>query len=110
MKRAGKDKNRQGNKMTEDKQVISIRKDGTIELIYTDKLKGIHDCELKRVFRASHVEPNAKGDWEADLSPVQGPELGPFKTRQEALEAEVKWLQENYLKQKDAANATGASS
>lgn len=42
--------------------------------------------------RASHVEPDAAGQWWADLSPVAGPKLGPFKARSQALAAEVEWL------------------
>jgi hypothetical protein len=42
--------------------------------------------------RASHVEPDDKGRWWVDLSPVRGPMLGPFAQRSEALEAEHKWL------------------
>lgn len=47
--------------------------------------------------RASHVEPDTQGRWLADLSPVQGPTLGPFAQRSEALAAEVAWLRENWL-------------
>ena len=47
--------------------------------------------------RASHVEPNSTGHWLADLSPVGGPVLGPFKWRSQALEAEVRWLETQWL-------------
>jgi hypothetical protein len=47
--------------------------------------------------RASHVEPDAQGQWLADLSPIGGPTLGPFATRSEALAAEEAWLVENRL-------------
>ncbi len=33
--------------------------------------------------------------WWADLLPVNGPVLGPFSTRSEALEAELRWLEDN---------------
>ena len=49
------------------------------------------------IARASHVEPNENGEWFADLSPVQGPVLGPFKNRSEALTAERVWLEEHCL-------------
>lgn len=53
------------------------------------------------VARASHVEPCAigwtGGGWTADLSPVNGPVLGPFYTRQEALNAEVEYLNTHVL-------------
>jgi hypothetical protein len=47
--------------------------------------------------RASHVEPDDQGRWIADLSPVDGPQLGPFEHRSAALTAEVAWLQLNWL-------------
>ena len=50
-----------------------------------------------RIRRASHVEPDALGWWWADLSPVGGPNLGPFRLRGQALEAEVTWLSERWL-------------
>lgn len=36
--------------------------------------------------------------WWADLLPSNGPVLGPFNTRTEALDAEVAWLRENEFK------------
>lgn len=50
-----------------------------------------------QITRASHVEPDENGNWWADLSPVNGPKLGPFRQRSEALEAEVAWLRCNWL-------------
>ena len=47
--------------------------------------------------RASYVEPDAHGHWWADLVPVQGPVLGPFALRSEALQAEQRWLESNWL-------------
>jgi hypothetical protein len=47
--------------------------------------------------RASHVEPNDAGQWLADLSPVDGPRLGPFASRSEALAAESAWLEAHWL-------------
>ena len=49
------------------------------------------------ITRASHVEPDADGQWWADLSPVDGPHLGPFRQRTEALGAEHNWLETNWL-------------
>lgn len=49
------------------------------------------------IARGSHVEPNQEGQWMADLHPVDGPILGPFKSRSEALAAEVAWLHEFWL-------------
>lgn len=50
-----------------------------------------------KITRASHVEPDEEGRWLADLSPVGGPVLGPFDRRSEALEAELAWLEANWL-------------
>ncbi len=49
------------------------------------------------VRRGSHVEPDASGRWLADLAPVNGPALGPFAQRSEALAAEQAWLERNWL-------------
>jgi hypothetical protein len=49
------------------------------------------------ITRASHVEPDAVGLWHADLGPVQGPVLGPFALRSDALAAEVSWLGRHWL-------------
>lgn len=43
--------------------------------------------------RASHVEPDHEGKWWAGMSPVQGPRLGPFSKRSEALVAEGEWME-----------------
>ncbi len=48
-----------------------------------------------RIERASHVEPDAAGQWWAEI--VDGPRLGPFPRRSDALAAEVAWLTEHRL-------------
>ena len=53
--------------------------------------------------RASHVEPDAAGRWWADLGPVAGPRLGPFRRRSEARGAERLWLEANWLGHTDEA-------
>lgn len=47
------------------------------------------------IHRASHVEPDEQGRWWVDLSPLGGPQLGPFDLRSTALRAEVGWLDEH---------------
>lgn len=42
--------------------------------------------------RASHVEPDQAGGWQADMSPVGGPILRGFTLRADALAAEREWL------------------
>ena len=39
-----------------------------------------------------NIETLSPADWWGDMLPVNGPVLGPFKTRQEALDAETTWL------------------
>jgi hypothetical protein len=47
--------------------------------------------------RASHVEPDEQALWWADLTPVRGPRLGPFRLRTDALAAERAWLEAHWL-------------
>ncbi len=49
------------------------------------------------IMRGSHVEPDAQGRWWADLAPVDGPHLGPFGQRSQALDAEHAWLEHHWL-------------
>ena len=47
--------------------------------------------------RGSHVEPTPDARWTADMSPVDGPILGPFQCWSEAIAAERDWLATNWL-------------
>ena len=75
---------------------LIIAPDGVVHCIYGE------DLDLKtlgqvRIRRASHVEVDEQGAWWADLSPVDGPVLGPFVNRTAALEVEVTWLTDHWL-------------
>jgi len=76
--------------------IINFNEDGTADTLYTEEinLKSLGDLHMKR---ASHVEPTEDGMWTADMSPVNGPILGPFETRTIALQTEVEWLKKNIL-------------
>ena len=74
--------------------VIVINKDGSLVAIYDETVVPALANSSMRIQRASHVEPIFGGEWGANLSPVGGPLLGPFKRRSEALAAEVAWLEE----------------
>jgi hypothetical protein len=78
----------------QDSQVRSVRvnADGTLAFVWDDELAELLELGPATVTRASHVEPTADGQWTADLSPIGGPVLGPFRLRREALAAEMKWL------------------
>lgn len=75
---------------------IIIEADGNARLIYDESID-LHTIGQVEIRRGSHVEPTAGGQWMADLSPVDGPVLGPYRSRTEALAAEVKWLREFWL-------------
>lgn len=66
---------------------------GTIHCLYGEEidLSGLGEITIRR---ASFVEP-VGNTWTADMSPVQGPILGPFPRRSQALQAEVKWLEQH---------------
>ena len=74
--------------------VIDLK--GTVRCVYGETID-LATIGPATICRGSHVEPTDAGTWTADLSPVNGPLLGPFKTRSEALAAEVEWLHANWL-------------
>lgn len=67
---------------------------GQVRCIYGESidLASLGRLEIRR---ASHVEPDDRGQWWADLSPAGGPRLGPFALRSQALRAETQWLSRN---------------
>ena len=75
---------------------IVIHTNGTAICIYSESIQLAVIGPLK-IKRASHVEPDADGRWIADLSPVGGPQLGPFNNRSDALAAEIRWLEQHWL-------------
>lgn len=76
---------------------LAINEDGEIVAIYSDELVDLMAEGSATVTRASHVEPSPGGGWYADLAPAGGPFLDGFKTRAEALAAEVAWLLVNRI-------------
>jgi hypothetical protein len=105
------------------KKIITVKPDGTMKFVYDDKLKGLMEHGKATIKRASHVDPTEElteeakqwirnssvvcpGDelsefhpcrWWADMLPSGGPVLGPFPTRQAALDAEVEWINDHVL-------------
>ncbi|WP_206107683.1 hypothetical protein [Paludisphaera rhizosphaerae] len=69
---------------------------GRVRCIYDEALE-LAALGRLAIARASFVEPDAHGRWAADLSPVGGPILGPFDRRVQALEAEVAWIERDWL-------------
>lgn len=83
---------------------IVIAPNGDMTFIYNDDLRPLMEQGDAVITRASHVEPTPGGEWTADMGPVNGPTLGPFTTRSEALSTEVAWLEENHLRGNRSAN------
>jgi len=75
---------------------IIVKPDGQLRCLYNEALD-LQVFGRLEVRRGSHVEPDESGRWHADLSPVQGPVLGPFDRRSDALAAERQWLELNWL-------------
>lgn len=75
---------------------LVVAPDGTLHAIYDERLD-LRSLGPVTIRRGSHVEPDADGQWLADLAPVQGPRLGPFATRSAALLAERQWLEQHWL-------------
>jgi len=75
---------------------LIIQTDGRVWGVYGEEI-ALDALGSPKISRASHVEPDADGSWLADMEPVGGPVLGPFERRSEALDAEVAWLDANWL-------------
>ncbi len=75
---------------------LVVAPDGMVKAIFAETID-LAALGRPTIARASHVEPDDGGLWLADLRPVGGPVLGPFALRSEALEAEVAWLEANWL-------------
>ena len=76
--------------MTSEMELV-VSADGVARCIYDEALD-LRELGKLQITRASHVEPDAEGNWWADMGPVDGPVLGPYGSRSEALRAERGWL------------------
>ena len=76
--------------MTNEMELV-VGVDGVARCIYDEALD-LRAIGTLKITRASHVEPDADGFWWADMGPVDGPVLGPFWNRTEALGAERECL------------------
>jgi hypothetical protein len=75
---------------------LVISPNGAIRALYSEAID-LGALGRASITRASHVEPDQDGRWLADLKPINGPVLGPFERRSEALSAEESWLGEHWL-------------
>ena len=76
--------------MTSEMELV-VDAGGDVRCVYGEELD-LRELGKLQITRASHVEPDRDGFWWADMGPVDGPVLGPFKNRTEALQAEREWL------------------
>jgi hypothetical protein len=81
--------------------VLHVNALGELVFVYADELADLLNLGEFVVARASHVEPlkmlDGRQCWTADLSPVNGPHLGPYDLRSHALDAERHWLETNLV-------------
>jgi hypothetical protein len=75
---------------------LIVQLDGTVHCLYGEQLD-LNRLGMLKIARGSLVEPTSDGQWTADLSPVNGPVLGPYRSRREALASEVRWLETHWL-------------
>jgi hypothetical protein len=75
--------------------VLTIDPSGIVRCVY-DETIDLTTLGTLNISRASHVEPDAQGRWWSDLRPVNGPMLGPFELRSQALAAERTWLEQHW--------------
>jgi hypothetical protein len=75
---------------------LVVQPNGTIRCLYDENID-LSSFGRLSIRRASHVEPDAVGQWFADLTPMDGPILGPFPRRSDALTAESHWIEANGL-------------
>ena len=75
---------------------LIINPAGNLRGIYGEEID-LHVLGSVEIRRASHVEPDAAGQWWADLSPVNGPRQGPFLHRSQAVAAELQWLHDHWM-------------
>ena len=78
-------------KILKSKQCV-IEPDGTMRMIYDDEDVELLDAGNATIARASMVEPGP-GGWIADMSLSGGPILPAKRLREDALQAERKWLE-----------------
>lgn len=77
--------------------VLTIATTGTVRAVYTEALD-LEELGTQHITtHISHVDPDENGRWWVELNPVDGPRLGPFRKKSEAIRAEVAWIEEHVL-------------
>jgi hypothetical protein len=76
--------------------LLVINRCGNIRCLYNEAIE-VQDLGQLLIRRASYVEPDTHGEWHVDFKPLNGPQLGPYRSRQSALQAEESWLETHWL-------------
>lgn len=72
---------------------LIVTGNGEVRCLYAEAID-LPALGAAHIRRGSHLDPDVRGNWWADLSPVNGPRLGPFKDRSSGLSAEQEWLED----------------
>lgn len=75
---------------------LLVTPDGHVRCLYLEAIDLTVLGQLT-IRRASHVEPDERGQWRADMRLIGGPALGSFQRRSDALAAETAWLSLHWL-------------
>jgi hypothetical protein len=75
---------------------LRVEPGGVVRCQYSEAID-LSSIGLPTIRRASNVEPDEQGRWWADLALVEGPRLGPFILRSQALDAEQSWMEDRWL-------------
>ena len=87
---------------------LVITPSGAVRCVYSGEID-LAALGSPIITRASHVEVDDQNRWWADLSPVNGPRLGPFSfaCRNQALDAERRWLESHWLLSPEPSDVAG---
>lgn len=77
---------------------LVILPDGQARTVYQEDID-LSTLGATSIQRASHVEPDAQAFWWVDLGLINGPKLGPFPHRSDAITSEINWLSESLTRQ-----------
>ncbi len=73
---------------------LTITPNGETRLLFDDDVYALaKSLGPMKIVRASHIEPDNDGRWWVDLSPMNGPKVGPFEVKVNALAFEREWLE-----------------
>jgi hypothetical protein len=87
---------------------LVIDSQGQVRCVY-DEMIDLTALGTLLIQRGSHVEPDKHGQWFADLEPMNGPRLGPYTQRSQALHAERAWLEQHWLTCADPEETAGSA-